>query len=194
MEFPKKYKVLENNLFSKGALTLIPIRLEDKMKIMQWRNEQIYHLRQEKPLTEDDQNNYFDNVVSKLFEQEQPNQILFSYLENDKCVGYGGLVHIDWQNRNAEISLVMNTELEGLFFDKYWSVYLALIEELAFVELNLHKIFTYAFNLRPQIYPILEKNNYNLEAILKEHIFFNNRFIDVYQHMKLNSHQNLVNK
>lgn len=45
---------------------------------MKWRNEQIYHLRQAKPLTKEDQNAYFENVVAKLFEDDHPNQILFS--------------------------------------------------------------------------------------------------------------------
>lgn len=184
------YKVLNKQVFSIENYSIVPIRYKDRLEIMKWRNEQIYHLRQSKPLTVVDQENYFDTIVSKLFEQKQPNQILFSYLENGKCIGYGGLVHINWENRNAEISFVMNTALESLFFEKYWSIYLTLIEELAFVELNLHKIFTYAFDLRPQIYPVLEKKGFSLEAILKEHIFFNDRFIDVYQHIKLNYHKN----
>jgi hypothetical protein len=48
----------------------------------------------------------------KLFEQQQPSQLLFSFLENDKCIGYGGLVHINWIDSNAEISFIMNTQLE----------------------------------------------------------------------------------
>ena len=59
---------------------------------MKWRNEQIYHLRQAKPLTAEDQKNYFSNVVSKLYDQEKPAQILFSFLKDGKCIGYGGLV------------------------------------------------------------------------------------------------------
>ena len=76
---------------------------------MRWRNEQMYHLRQSKPLTEADQDRYFDEVVSQLFDQEQPEQILFSFLEGEKCIGYGGLVHINWGDRNAEVSFIMDT-------------------------------------------------------------------------------------
>ena len=72
----------------------------------------MYHLRQDKPLTEEDQEAYFLNVVAKLFEQERPNQLLFSFLDGDKCIGYGGLVHINWIDKNAEISFIMNTSLE----------------------------------------------------------------------------------
>jgi RimJ/RimL family protein N-acetyltransferase len=186
MVFPKKYKVLENNFFSEGAFTLVPIRLEDRIKIMQWRNEQIYHLRQAKPLTEDNQNYYFDNIVAKLFNQEQPNQILFSFLENGECIGYGGLVHINWIDKNAEISFIMQTNLDKERFAELWKAYLVLLEQLAFKELKLHKIFTYAFDVRPHLYlPLMESGFYE-EARLVEHCFFNGNFIDVLIHSKIN--------
>ena len=111
MNFPEKYKVLSQSVFQEGDYKIVPIRFEDRLDIMQWRNEQIYHLRQAKPLTAADQENYFVNTVAKLFDEEKPAQILFSYLENDVCIGYGGLVHINWIDKNAEISFIMNTEL-----------------------------------------------------------------------------------
>jgi len=113
-----KYKCLNQNEFNFNEYKIVPIRFEDRLDIMKWRNEQIYHLRQVKPLTIDDQNNYFNNVISKLFEQEKPNQLLFSFLKNDVCIGYGGLVHINWIDKNAEISFIMNTELEEDYFEK----------------------------------------------------------------------------
>ena len=76
-----------------GNFSIVPLRYEDRFLIMKWRNEQIYHLRQARPLTEKDQQHYFDNVVAKLYDNPKPDQILFSYLENDTCIGYGGLVH-----------------------------------------------------------------------------------------------------
>src|SRR5690606_2401803 len=133
---------------------LVTIRYQDRFDIMKWRNEQIFHLRQNKVLTEEDQAHYFSNVVSKLFDQIQPNQILFSYLENEKCIGYGGLVHINWVDKNAEISFILNTEIEADLLEMHWKTFLSLIEKLAFEELGLHKIYTYAFDLRPYLYPI----------------------------------------
>ncbi|MEZ7500363.1 GNAT family N-acetyltransferase [Flavobacterium sp. Arc3] len=186
MEFPEKYQVLEKKLYSKGVFSLVPIRFEDRIKIMLWRNEQIYHLRQDKPLTLENQENYFNNIVSKLFEQEQPNQILFSFLENGKCIGYGGLVHINWIDKNAEISFIMQTNLEQNRFDEIWSEYLNLIEKVAFSDLKLNKVFTYAFDLRPQLYSILSKTGYTEEARLKEHCLFDENYIDVLIHSKIN--------
>lgn len=182
----RKYKFLVNQTFENGVFTLVPIRDEDKYVIMKMRNEQIYHLRQAEPLTVEMQEAYFKNVVSKLFEQENPNQILFSLLENGEFVGYGGLVHINWIDKNAEISFIMKTELEKDKFSYYWENYLKLLEEVAFRELKFHKIFTFAFDLRPHLYAPIEKVGFQKEARLKEHCFFRDNYLDVVIHSKFN--------
>lgn len=179
-----KYKCLNQNEFYFNEYKIVPIRFEDRLDIMKWRNEQIYHLRQAKPLSLEDQNTYFENVVSKLFEQANPQQLLFSFLKEDVCIGYGGLVHINWIDKNAEISFVMNTDLEENNFTYYWHVYLHLIEQVAFDILSFHKIFTYAFDLRPKLYDSLESFGYKNEARLKDHCFFENEFKDVLIHSK----------
>lgn len=181
------YKILNKQVFKIDNYSLVPIRFEDRLDIMKWRNEQIYHLRQNKPLNEEDQNNYFKTIVSNLFLDEKPNQILFSYLHGDQCIGYGGLVHINWIDKNAEISFIMNTELENRYFEFHWMKYLELLDQVAFSELNLHKIYTYAFDLRPRLYSALEKAGFVYEATLKEHCFFNGSYLDVLYHSKINN-------
>jgi RimJ/RimL family protein N-acetyltransferase len=183
----KNYSCLTNSVFQQGEFSIVPLRYEDRLDILKWRNEQIYHLRQNKPLTVEDQENYFNTVVDKLFDEEQPNQILFSYLENGKCIGYGGLVHINWIDKNAEISFVMNTTLEVNEFQCNWINYLKLIEKVAFEDLKLHKIFTYAFDLRPHLYQAIEIAGFSKEAVLKEHCLFNNVYSDVVIHSKFNN-------
>ncbi|WP_375580227.1 GNAT family N-acetyltransferase [Marivirga tractuosa] len=185
------YKVLSQQKFESDGYAIAPIRMEDRYAIMQWRNEQIYHLRQDRPLTKEGQDNYFNEVIAKLFDQEQPGQILFSYLKDGQCIGYGGLVHINWTDKNAEISFVMETSLEKEHFEFHWSTYLALIEEVAFKELGLHKIYTYAFDLRPRLYTALSERDFKKEAVLKGHARFNNEFIDVLIHSKFQKNMEL---
>lgn len=178
------YQSLKKQNFYSNDFSLVPIRFEDRFDILKWRNEQIYHLRQNVKLTIENQNIYFENVVSKLFFQNKPNQILFSFLKEGICIGYGGLVHINWIDKHAEISFVMNTSLEVDFFQKYWEIYLGLIEQVAFDQLNFHKIFTYAFDLRPKLYLALENVGFKKEATLKDHCLFNNEYINVILHSK----------
>ena len=179
------YKVLTKQTFRAENYSLVPLRHEDRHDIMQWRNEQLYHLRQTKPLTTEDQDRYFTTVVAGLFEQEQPSQLLFSYLEGERCIGYGGLVHINWHDKNAEISFIMATELEEEFFEFHWKTYLGLIEQVASQELALHKIYTYAFDLRPHLYVALENSGYSREARLKEHCYYDGVYKDVLIHTKI---------
>lgn len=181
----KTYKLLSNNKYTIKNFSIVPIRYEDRYLIMKWRNEQMYHLRQSEILTTHKQDKYFNDVISKIFEDEYPNQILFSYLFNNECIGYGGIVHINWVDLNAEISFLINTELENEEFEIHWLNFLKLIEKVAFEDLKFHKLYTYAFDIRPKLYSVLDKCNYKEEARLKEHTLYNGKFIDVIIHSKI---------
>ena len=181
------YQCLKNQEYTKEDFSLVPIRWEDRYNIMLWRNEQMYHLRQDKLLTKEDQDAYFENSISKLFDQDQPEQILFSFLKEETCIGYGGLVHIDWKLKSAEISFLVNTELETTQFSELWSVYLSMIERIAFHEKKLLKIYIYAYDLRPNLYPILIKSEFTLEKRIKNKIIHRDQWVDAIIHSKYNS-------
>ena len=187
------YRCLKQQEYTLGDYSIVPLRYEDMFSIMKWRNEQIYHLRQARALTKEDQQRYFDNVVAKLFDQPKPDQILFSYLEKGVCIGYGGLVHINWIDRNAEISFIMDTCLEKEHFSEHWSNFLTMLKRLAFNDLGLHKIYTYAFDLRPHLYTMLEANGFRREATLSEHCFFQGQYKDVVIHSFINKHYEVIN-
>lgn len=170
-----------------GAYELVPIRFEDRTLIRTWRNEQMYHLRQMEPLTEVQQELYFTEVVASLFREAHPTQYLFSYLKDGECIGYGGLVHIDYQRGSAELSFIMNTALERDEFDIHWSTYLHLIEKIAFEGLKFNRIFTYAYDLRPHLYPILAHAGFYLERILPNALIENDRSIPALIHSKWNA-------
>lgn len=181
-----RYNILSKSVYNLGNYSIVPIRSEDRYSIMDWRNEQIYHLRQKDKLTKIDQDAYFENVISKTFDEKYPDQILFSFLEGSKCIGYGGLVHINWEDKNAEISFIIETSLEALYFEKHWATYIKLIEEVAYKDLKLLKIFVYAYDLRPRLYSVLERENYFLDARLTKHCIYNNNLIDIVIYSKLN--------
>jgi RimJ/RimL family protein N-acetyltransferase len=187
------YKALNKQVFTNGNYSLIPIRNEDRYNIMRWRNEQIFHLRQTDILTVEQQDTYFDEVVASLFNQKQPSQILFSFLKGEECIGYGGLVHINWEDRNAELSFIMSTELEKVAFKFLWSKFLEIIEIVAFEELAWHKIYTYAFDLRSHLYEVLEENGFKREAVLKNHCRIEGQYKDVVIHSLVNKHVRLRN-
>ncbi len=168
----RSYKRLAQQIFADGNYKLVPIRDEDRHQIRQWRNEQIDILRQKKLLTIEKQDEYFKEVVAKLFEEEDPTQLLFSFLENDILVGYGGLVHIDWESLNGEISFITETSRnrEIQRFKNDWGEFLKILKVIASVHLRFNKIYTYAYDIRPALFSVLDENNFKQEATLKKHI------------------------
>ena len=99
-----KYKLIGKSDFILNEYSILPIRMDDREAIRKWRHQQIKILRQRKEITTEEQDKYFNTVVTNLFVETQPNQFLFSFLKNNKLIGCGGLVHIDWDSKNAEIS------------------------------------------------------------------------------------------
>ena len=182
-----KYPHLSLQSGQLGDYSLVPIRMEDRELIRQWRNEQMYHLRQNTPLTKEDQDQYFATVVKNLFEIDQPKQYLFSYLYHDHCIGYGGLVHIDYDRKTAELSFIMKTELEQEEFGLHWGNYLSMIRPIAFQGLTLRKIFTYAYDLRPHLYPVLEGAGFLKEREIPDALQENGRSIPAMIHSLWNA-------
>ncbi len=183
MIFETTYKCLSKSVFSTNEYQLIPIRYNDREAIRNWRNEQIDLLRQSKELTSKEQDNYFETVVANLFLQERPKQLLFSFLNGTELIGYGGLVHIDWDNKNAEISFLTpkSRALHAETFESDWLNYLELIKRVA-TKLNFIKIFTYAYSIRTDLFPIIEKSNFLREAILRNHVVIHSKKYDVLYH------------
>lgn len=187
-DFPSRYRCAPNfETLTDGTATIVPIREADKFSIRQWRNGQTFHLRQVGQLTDEDQVRYFANVVGPSMSEPAPSQVLVSYLVEGVCRGYGGLVHIDWNNRRAELSFLLATDVSEVEFAEAWVRYLLLIEQLAFGQLGLHKIYTYAYDVRPHLYPAIERAGLVEEARLRRHMVFDGQAVDVVIHAKVAS-------
>lgn len=189
MIFKQHYKQLKKSIFLSGDYILVPVRYNDRFPIMKWRNDQIEILRQKELLTEEKQEDYFKNVVAKLFDDDKPSQIIFSLLLKNELIGYGGLVHINWSKQTAEISFLNTTERAANIetFDNDWTNFLTLIEIVAFEELKLHRINTYAYNLRPYLYPILEASGYIRDKNQSNDLPDADKYSDIVIHYKMNS-------
>lgn len=180
----RTYLPLYQQTYSFGNYKLIPIRHEDRHSIRQWRNDQIDILRQNEPLTEAQQDNYFNTVINQLFEQAQPSQLLFSFLENNKLIGYGGLVHINWEKKTAEISFLTPHEraINAEIFVSDWCNYLKQIKQIGDIDLNFNSLFTYAYNIRPLLYNALSQSGFKEKERIKNAVSIANKNYDVLIH------------
>ena len=177
----RKYKALTQQTYKNGDFEIVPIRHADRFEIMQWRNEQMYHLRQNVLLTKTDQDKYFNNTIAQLFEEKQPEQLLFSYLKGDKLIGYGGLVHIDWVRGTAEISMIMETKLQKKHFIEIWTIFLVLIKHVA-LNANLTEVYTFAYDLRPKLYVALEQSGFKMFDRIPKAVRVGSEQVDIVIH------------
>ena len=181
---PTAYRILRLNDYRHGHYRLLPIRQNDREAIRQWRNAQLDILRQSTPLTAEAQDCYFREVVSPLFEAEQPGQLLFSLLLDEVLIGYGGLVHIDWAAGRAEISFLLETDRNAHTptFQADFTAYLHLLRQVAFEDLSLQKINTEAYDVRPHLTTVLEAEGFAEEARLPRHVRVAGQLVDTVFH------------
>jgi RimJ/RimL family protein N-acetyltransferase len=110
---------------------------EDAEQIRQWRNQELDSLRTPYPLTEDQQREWYDAVVNN----RDANARWWAVYDGT-LLGYTGIQHIDWQNSNGEISLLIAPEQQGKGYGTQAAI-LALGE--AFGSLNLHMVWGEAY-------------------------------------------------
>lgn len=185
------YKCLKKQEHSLENYKLIPIRQSDMGLIKKWRNSQIDILRQSAPLTDKAQKKYYQEVLAPSFSEKHPHQILFSYFYGDTLIGYGGLVHIAWNSKRAEVSFLLDTDRanDEAQYKKDHSVFLQLIKEVSFNHLHFHRLFTETFDIRPIHIETIESQGFILEGKLREHVLIKDKYIDSLIHGCLNTNK-----
>lgn len=159
---------------------LTPLRKEDLENIRLWRNAQIDILRQTAPLTCEDQKIYYENIIAPSRAQENPRQVLFSFMKDGQCIGYGGVVHIDWPSQRGELSFLLNPEIKD--YNPEFAQFLKLVLKIAFRDLKLHRIFTETFAFRAAHIEVLQKAGFKYEGTLREHNYKKGAFYDSLMH------------
>lgn len=178
------YACLRSPLVDASGRALVSLRAEDMIEIGRWRNEQMDALRQSTPLSDEDQRRYFREVVTPTMSQAQPRMILVSYLLDGTCIGYGGLVHLDWQAGRAEVSFLVATHrtLDAAAYRADFTAFLALLRQLAFERLPLKRLFTETYDIRPHHVAALEAAGFRPEGRLRRHQFVAGRLVDTLFH------------
>lgn len=167
------YKCLNNQFLESSGYSLFPIQENNIELIRKWRNKQIKFLRQQKIITQDEQKEYFSSLIFSQYQSSRPSEILMGLYYKDTLIGYGGLVHIGWQDKKAEVSFLLNpTRMKDLnTYKRDFSNYLFLIKKLAKEELNLHKIFSETYTFRKYHINLLEQANFIKEKFIKDRTY-----------------------
>ena len=175
--WPSTYKCLKQSFFSEGDYVLRPISVLNSEIVRVWRNSQIQILRQKKEITQEEQQIYFEKTVRPNFYSENPPQLLFEISENGSFIGYGGLVHISWEDKRAEISFLTSSERsQSANYESDFRHFLSLIKFVAKEELELHKLMTETYDGREIHLKTLISAGFSLEGRLIDHICHMNEY------------------
>jgi RimJ/RimL family protein N-acetyltransferase len=190
------YKCLKKNSFGCGTLQLVPVRKQDILLIMRWRNEQLDILRQDKKMSRSEQEQYYRRNVWPCFDEKEPEQLLFSILEDNECIGYGGIVHIDWLDKRGEVSFLIKTEMNDDLseFRRLFKQFLGWMCTIAFDYLGFNKLTTEVYDIRPYLLDILESCGYVQEGRLRSHVRIKDRLIDSVLHAMHRDRYQQMNK
>lgn len=180
MDVPSTYQCLPYPRLERGAFAVRAVQPGDIESIRQWRNAQMDVLRQSAVIEPEAQGAYFARHVWPTFADEQPAQVLLAVEESGRLIGYGGLVHIGWEHRRAEVSFLLDPVVaadEVSYRDRF-SAFLALIKELSFAGMGFHRLFTETYAFRTGHIGTLEDAGFRLEGRLRDHVLIDGRFID----------------
>lgn len=152
------------------------IEKEDLELLRDWRNKPEIRAwtREYRLLNMLNQNDWFENMSRNRNNE----MFLIEIFLNRSWVPIGvcGLCYIDWLNRNAEVSLYIGDgSFRGLGLGKR---ILKLLEEKAFKEFNLHKLWAEVYSGNGVSVKLFEKAGYIMEGRLKEQVFKNGGYQD----------------
>lgn len=145
-------------------------------------------LRQAEPITPQQQLRYYSTRVWPTLGGTRPGNILLSFLEEGCPIGYGGLVHLAWEHRRAEVSFLLDPQLTGdrAVYASYFSAFLGLVKGLAFDAMGMHRLFTETYATRTHHIEVLQANGFRFEGSLRHHVRIAGHWVDSLLHGCLN--------
>lgn len=190
----RTYRCLSARTFGEGAYALRAVQPGDVEPIRLWRNAQLDVLRQARPISPEDQQAYFNEWMFPDYDRQNPRNILLTYLESDTPIGYGGLVHIEWEHARAEISFLLEPQLarDPARYHGLFETFLRLIRQVAFDDLKLHRLFTETYAFRDEHIATLERSGFFREGTLRDHVIVNDEPMDSIIHGCLNPTRQVV--
>ena len=184
------YRVMPRACLGDDTLSIRAIREEDIESVRLWRNAQMDVLRQSEPISSEAQVRYFTEKVWPEQALREPAQVLLAIERQGVLIGYGGLVHIAWVHRRAEVSFLLDpsrtTDLTRYRSD--FLAFLQLVKTLAFDDLKLQRLYTETYAIRQHHLSVLEAADFRLEGTLRQHVIIDGRPVDSLFHGCLDSY------
>jgi RimJ/RimL family protein N-acetyltransferase len=174
----------------RDAYALQAVQPEHIENIRQWRNAQLDILRQSVRLTPEQQKAYYASNVWPAMKEDRPDNLLLCFFKGEELIGYGGLVHIAWDHRRAEVSFLVEQSRakDPPRYRLDFLAFLSMIKELAFDDLRLNRLFTETYATRTNHILVLEEAGFRYEGTLRQHVIVGGRPVDALLHGNLVSY------
>ena len=148
---------------------LRPITLEDGSNIVKWRNTPSVraHCLNQKPITLESNETFFHAMVEPgHYQQFIVERIDEEFGVSSYPIATVYLKDIDKTNKRCELCIFTSDDQE--WNTESQAVAVKLLLEKAFVELNMHKVYSYAFYKFMNEAALLKRAGFSTEAILKD--------------------------
>lgn len=185
----QRYACLSTGRFEHGDYAAVPVAADHIERIRRWRNAQIVSLRQAAPLSEEQQLQYYTNVIWPQCGLREPDNILFAFLHQGRHIGYGGLVHIAWAHKRAEISFLLDPihVSQPAVYAGHFLHFLELMKRVAFADLALNRLYTETYAFRTHHISVLEAAGWQVEGTMRSHVIVDGAETDSILHGYLKS-------
>ncbi|WP_307251431.1 GNAT family N-acetyltransferase [Croceifilum oryzae] len=163
-------------LFESTRMKLRKMTNEDTELYHKWRNDievirstylslDMYHMDETK------------EFVTRILESPTGKSYIMVEKENETPIGIISLVNIDYKNRNAECIIDIG---EKEYWGKgYGSEGLKLLLDLAFYEMNLHRVALKVFSFNDRAIRLYKKIGFQEEGISRQSLFRNGKWHDI---------------
>ncbi len=174
------YTCMPRPVIAHGPHAIAALQPDEIEDVRQWRNAQMDVLRQARPISPAEQTAYFKRAIWPQLASPQPDNILLGYHENGALIGYGGLVHMDWPARSAEVSFLLDPRLPGPISREQdlFIAFLGLVKTLTFKDLALVRLTTETYAIRPAHVRTLEAAGFALERRVQDQAEIDGRQVD----------------
>jgi diamine N-acetyltransferase len=155
------------------ALRLVPLELEHLDHVMTWVNDHevlAYFAGRQTDIGVSEERRYLEGLIAS------PDDRVFSVFDGEAYVGQCSVNQIYWPARNGRLFLVIRRELQGR---GYGSSALRRLVDLAFTELDLHKLWLIVRRDNRDAQSLYLRLGFDFEGVLRDEYRVKDRYHDM---------------
>src|SRR4051812_39156457 len=157
----------------RADLRLEPLSVEHLPHVMTWVNDREvmqYFATRQQDISAEQERGYLESLIASKTDQA------YSIFDGNAYVGQCSINQIYWPARNGRVFLVVRREQQG---KGYGSQALRLLGDVAWRELNLHKLWLIVRRDNRDAQAMYLRHGFNFEGVLADEYCVNGRFYDM---------------